>query len=439
MSSGTSAPVSRRSILRAGGGLATLGAAMAFGQACSPGSVASDGTVTLDVLGWVYDPTLHRGLADQYRAQNPKVDPVLDFAQGDHFLERIIALFTSNAAPDVVFAHDNDIANFVDSGYIQPINGLAGEEEALADVIGFNREALDYKGKTWGIPYYGDVMAFIYNTDMVKRAGISDVPQTWDDVAEQARHIKQAGILQHPFVFPMDNTASRHWMAAIHGSGGNMFGDGNNPVFPDEDPTALNFLTWLVEAAKSEILDPSSLGLGTTSGKQAFQAGKAAFMTDAHYDMKAINDPKQSQVAGKCGQHLMPSLTDAGPHGTIGFSAAFCISAPTEHRDQAWDFIKFLGGPDANRQLFLRNGQAPAYKELQADPVVRKELEKWCDPDLTNKQTLLATRQKSFDVPWYAEWQVFHQQQVQRAVQGQVSPREALQTSADKARELNQP
>lgn len=425
----------RRNLLKSSALVIGSAALLPALQSCGSGS--GSGTVKLAGQGWVYDPTFHNGLAKQYAQKNPGVDPEFTFEQGEKYLEKIIALYTAGNAPDVVFAHDNDIANFADSGYIQPINGMDGWEDSLKDLIAFDRTGLDYKGKTWGMPYYGDVMAFIYNKDMVKKAGISEAPQTWADVTEQALAIKKAGVLDTPFVFPMDNTSSRHWFAAIHGSGGNMFDEQNKPVFPDQDTTALQFLTWLVSAAKAGVLDPASLGLGTTTGMQTFQAGKAAFMTDAHYDMKANNDPTKSKVPGACGQYLMPSLTDSGPHKTIGFSAAYCVSAKTKHTKESWDFIRYLGNSDANRQLFLRDGQAPAYTALQNDPQVLAELQKWCDPEIANKQTQLAYRQNGMDAPWFAQWQVFNQQQVQQAVLGKMSPRQALQASADKATELS--
>ncbi|MCW2780665.1 MAG: hypothetical protein JWR35_1114, partial [Marmoricola sp.] len=137
--------------------------------------------------------------------------------------------------------------------------------------------------------------------------------------------------------------------------------------------------------------------------------------------------------AGSCAQMQMPSLTDKGPHGTIGVSAAYCISAKTKHPKEAWEFIKYLGSVAANRELFLRDGQAPAYKALQKDPQVLAELKKWCDPDIANQQTLLATPQGALDAPWFAEWQIFNQQQIQEAVLGKASPKDAMQASSDKA------
>jgi multiple sugar transport system substrate-binding protein len=439
MSSSTGSQLSRRSVLRASAVFAGSGALLGLAQGCSSGSSGAGGKVTLNVQGWVYDPTFDRDVAAAYNKAHPNVLPQTTFTEASEYIAKVTGLFTANAAPDIIFAHDNDIAGFVESGYIQPINGLPGMQQALNGMITFDRESLDYKGKTWGTPYYGDVMAFVYNTEMSKKAGIgaTDIPQTWDDVAAHAMQVKKAGILDHPFVFPMDNTSGRHWFAALHGSGGSMFDEKNNPVFPDQDPTAVKFLTFLVSAAKSGILDPASLGMGTTTGKQAFQAGKAAFMTDAHYDMKAINDPTQSKVAGQCGQYLMPTLTSDGPHGTLGFSAAYCISAKTQYTNEAWNFAKYLGGLSANRQLFLRDGQAPAFTSLQKDPQVLADLKKWCDPDLANQQTRLATRQEALDAPWFAEWQVFNQQQIQEAVLGKATPEAAMKASADKARSLN--
>ena len=65
------------------------------------------------------------------------------------------------------------------------------------------------------------------------------------------------------------------------------------------------------------------------------------------------------------------------------------------------------------------------------------DLKKWCDPDIANQQTRLATRQEALDAPWFAEWQVFNQQQIQEAVLGKATPEAAMKASADKARSLN--
>jgi multiple sugar transport system substrate-binding protein len=423
---------SRRDFLKRSGLVVGSAALLSSVAGCGFGGSSSD-LIKLDAQGWVYDPTFQRNLAKEFVKKNPTIDPELTFSQGEHFLEKVIAQYAAGSPPDIVFAHDNDIASFVEAGYIQPVDEMAGVDAFLADLLPFDRAGLNYKGKTWGTPYYGDVMAFIYNTDMMKKAGISETPVTWDDVMAQALQVKKAGVLDTPIVFPMDNTSARHWMAAIHGSGGEMFDADDKPIFAGQDDTAVEFLTWLVSARKAGVLDPASLGLGTTSGKQAFQAGSAAFMTDAHYDMKAINDPTQSKVAGSCAQMLMPSLTDKGPHGTIGFSAAYCISAKTKHPQEAWEFIKYLANVAASRELFLRDGQAPVYKSLEKDPQVLADLKKWCDPDIANQQTLLATRQAALDAPWFAEWQVFNQQQIQEAVLGKASPKDAMQASSDKA------
>ena len=41
-------------------------------------------------------------------------------------------------------------------------------------------------GKQYGITYYSDYMAFIYNADMLAKAGIKAPPATWAELVDQA-------------------------------------------------------------------------------------------------------------------------------------------------------------------------------------------------------------------------------------------------------------
>ena len=57
---------------------------------------------------------------------------------------------------------------------------------------------MTYKGKQYGITYYTDFMGFIYNAEMLKKAGIAAPPTTWAEVTDQAKIIKDKGLVAVP-------------------------------------------------------------------------------------------------------------------------------------------------------------------------------------------------------------------------------------------------
>ncbi|MDP0984076.1 extracellular solute-binding protein, partial [Klebsiella variicola] len=60
---------------------------------------------------------------------------------------------------------------------------------------------VDYDGKIWGMPWILDTKYLFYNEDMLKQAGISAPPKTFEELAEQAKIIKDKGIAKYPIVW----------------------------------------------------------------------------------------------------------------------------------------------------------------------------------------------------------------------------------------------
>lgn len=402
-------------------------------QACGSSDSANAG---LDLEGWDYDPALSAKMVQEFQKNNPKIRVQLGITAQAQYPAKLISRFTANNPPDAFFVNEADLSAWASAGYIRPIDDLPGASQAVSGLVPFIRSGLTYNGKLWGIPYFGDVMAYVYNENLLKKAGIDQPGDTWNDIAQQAAAIKRAGAVRYPIVFPLNATAGLHWWSAVYASGGNLFDSDSNPVFPDEDPVALQLLTWLVKAAKDGILDPNSVQMGTVEERQAFAAGQTAFTSSAHYDLRTFNNASQSKVAGAAKQMLFPGLTSSDPHATVGFTALYAVSAKSEHVDEAWKLIQWMGAPAQNKELFIKDGQAVAYTSLQSDPEVVATLKQWSDPTISDKQAALAKTQQAVFEPWFQQWNTFNQQQLQQALVGNQSPRQALSDSASQARRL---
>jgi multiple sugar transport system substrate-binding protein len=402
-------------------------------QACGA-SNSSNGA--LDIEGWNYDTALSNKMVQGFEQNNPNIKVKLNTTALAQYPAKIISRYTANNPPDALFVNLAYVSAWASAGYIRPIDDLPGASQAVADLIPFDRSGLTYNGKLWGIPYFGDVMAYVYNERLLQKAGIGQPADTWDEIANQAAAIKRSGAAQYPIVFPLNATAGLHWGSAVYASGGNLFDSSSNPVFPDQDPVALQLLTWLVKAGKDGLLDPNSVQMGTAEERQAFAAGQTAFTSSAHYDLRLFNNASKSQVAGSAKQVLFPSLTSSDPHATVGFTSLYAISAKTQHVDDVWKLIQWMGAPAQNKELFISDGQAVAYTSLQSDPDVVNTLKQWSDPTISDKQAALAKTQQAIFEPWFQQWDTFNQQQLQEALVGNKSPRQALSDSADQARKL---
>ncbi|MFG3016869.1 extracellular solute-binding protein [Streptomyces cinerochromogenes] len=97
---------------------------------------------------------------------------------------------SGKGAPDVVRTDVGLMAEYAELGYIAPLDGTA----ALKDTDDFSPVPLNtakYKGKTYGVPSVTDTLGLLYNKKLLKKAGITEPPATWDEFIADAKTIKQ--------------------------------------------------------------------------------------------------------------------------------------------------------------------------------------------------------------------------------------------------------
>jgi multiple sugar transport system substrate-binding protein len=355
-----------------------------------------------------------------------------------------VAEFTAGANPDALYVRDDYFAGWVTAGYLQDIEGMPGVDKVYQMIYDYNADAMTYQSKRYGLPYYADVSAFVYNEEMLQKAGIGAPPKSLKDLEEQGQKLKQAGIVQYPMAlgFKQTNDFWVNWWALIYASGAKLFADDMTPIMHSENTVARDVLTWINRGMnESTIIDPASLELTGDQVRDAFMAGQYAYLLIARYDIERANNPQQSQVAGKVKMALVPSL-DGENKGTVGWTRMYCLSKATEVKDAAYKLIHYLGGLDENgdpytaRFWFRERGLGFAYKKLADDPEIKSLLQKWVDPAVYGKQAETARARENIKEPWYSEWESGNQQLLQRALTAQLSVDEAMQGMADNAQKL---
>lgn len=456
--------VTRRALLR---GAAMAGAALAgipLAAACQSSAptpsptqasakpaadkpaAAVGGTKTIQFIGWTYEPEMVRKNLDRFESQNPgtKVDytSVVVAQYGD----KLVTMFAGNTPIDVLQVRDEDLAGWVDAGYLQPIDDMPRVDQYKQDMFPFYLQAATYKGKLWGLPYFTDFKAFTYNEEMLKKAGIASPPATLGELREQALAIKKAGIMDYPLVLDMKKAswAHRNWWAMVYAAGGSLFDGEFNPVFPDKDPTAVKVLEWIVNGVHTDkFIDLKSLEFDNNQIRDLFAAGQSAFVYHNKYDLQAFNDPKRSKVAGKAKMAMIPSMGKpiggGKEHETIGFVRTYTFGRSVKDKEAAWKLIEYLGGKDSTGQYhtakmwYVERGLGYGYKSLDQDPDVQKATATWGDPKMIAQQMAIAKPGQLVMCPWGSEWESFNYEFLQNAILRKMTPKEAMAASAEKA------
>ena len=151
--------MSRRNFIKTS---ALAGTAIALGNAgLIRSALAADATVRFS--GWAFEPQVVEGLVKRFMAENPGIQVNYTPLDLQLYNEKMVALFNAGSQPDAFYVRDTNLGAWVDAGWLQPIDGMPKLDELNRDIFPFNREALFYKGKQYGTPYYGDIYVYIYD------------------------------------------------------------------------------------------------------------------------------------------------------------------------------------------------------------------------------------------------------------------------------------
>ena len=237
------------------------------------------------------------------------------------YRDTMVTKFVGKAPLDVMWVSDSWLPEWAEAGWIAPIDGFPSLMKYNADADTFCNESMRYKGKQYGLTYYTDYMAFFYDEEMLKKAGIKAPPTTWDELLQQSLKIKGAGLSEYPMMLSM---ARESWLieflsAMVFSNGGRFTDADGSAVMADPKRGAQQAMQWVVDAVnKHKIISPACVETGELNGLKAFGAGNHAFALLSRYRVRTLNDPKQSAIAGRVKQALMP-MGPGGSHATVGW------------------------------------------------------------------------------------------------------------------------
>lgn len=364
------------------------------------------------------------------------------------YRDAMVTRFVGGAPMDVMWVSDAWLPEWAEAGWIAPVDEFESLTKYNRDVEEFCTNSMIYDGRQYGLTYYTDYMGFLYDEEKVKAAGFDGPPATWEEVVEQSLAMKEQGISEYPLMLAM---AQESWLiefiaALVYSHGGRFTNDDGEAVMGEDGSGASEALQFVVDAVKKHgIVSPATVETGELSGLKAFASGNHAFALVAKYRLAMLNDPEQSQIAGKVKQALMPAGPN-GSHETVGWMRFHGMSAQAaaapERAERAAKLIEWFGGK-ANGEytfqklLFLDVGAGFCTKPLFQDEEIRAAYDKYGDVEMIRKQQALA-RKKDVITPWFGEWNETLGAAWQSAILGNITPADAMQQAAAEWSELKE-
>lgn len=328
---------------------------------------------TLTFWSWrVEDKEFYDDIAKQFEAKTG-IKVVFTPYKNTEYSTILASALAAGSGPDIIHTRAyGGLAQLSDAGYLLPVDvkqvtGLAKFPSSLMSAArGFKD---DTKKKVYGVPFATQTLGFFYNKDLLTRAGIKDLPETWPDFKAALAKIKAAGIV--PIANgPKDGIS----LEQIFGVIGPMFYGGTDyfrdvtagkKTFVDD-----GFIKGLEEtAALKEFFPPNFAGIGYNEGRTLFTNGGAAFFVTGGFDIAYFreNNPKLS-----FGFMPAPPLTSGGRTYVSTFADGnYSINAKTKNPEAAIKFLNYLATLEFGQQFTEKLAQASAVPGTKAkDPTL---------------------------------------------------------------------
>lgn len=362
----------------------------------------------------------------------------------------VVTRLVANAPMDVLWVSDAWLPEFAEAQWLATIDDIPELMKYDAEAAAYCTQSMTYKGKQYGLSYYGDHMSFVCNTDIMQRAGIDNAPSTWDEVVEASLKIKQKGVVEYPMLLALaiDTWLIEFVSAMVFAHGGRFIDPAGAPVMAEPGRGAVETAAWIRDAIhKHKIISPGAIETPDINALKAFGAGQHAFYIVPTYRLRALNDPSQAAAAGK----IRPALMPRGPHATANATCGWIrfygltpsAKANAARRGGAIKFIEFFGGKDSTgtyrfQKLLLTDLGLPfCTVPLAADADVKAFWDKWAGGGDVIAQQANSAVKKDVIAPWFGEWNEMSNTAWQSVFLNRATPEAATRAMADKWRELS--
>ena len=370
-----------------------------------------------------------RAMTSDFEKQHPDVKVNLEFVPYEALHDKIVAARGAGGnGYDVVLFDAIWPAEFSRYDLLQDVSSRIAADEREKIFPGAMNTVV-YQGKTLGMPWILDTKYLYYNKAMLDKAGIKTPPASWQQVMDDAKVLKDKGIVKYPLVWSWSQAEALvcDYTTLVSGFGGSFYQNGKLDF---STPASLKAVTLMKTSLDQGLSNPASREYLEEDVRKAFSNGDAAFALNWTYMYNMANDPKQSKVAGDVGIVPAPGDTPDKP-GAVNGSMGLGIAKASQHPEEAGQYILYL--PSQPLQDKYAKLGLPVWKASYQDPAVAK-----------GQESLIAAADKSLNVmlsrPETADYSRLSntlQQQLQSVLQGKATPDVALKavdTSAARLR-----
>lgn len=391
---------------------------------------SADGKVTLKMVESLTNPTRTdtiKKLLAGFEKENPNIKIDLISPPTDSADQKIQQMLQSGKGIDVVEARDITVGSFGANKWLYDMSadlkGWDGWANLTDNAVNYSKQ----DGKTYYIPYGFYGLSLFYRTDLVKDAGFSGPPASWQDLLKQSEKLNQPDANKFGYAFRGGTNANGNAVAVIEAYTADQVDKENafklsNGKTIFSAPEAQQAMDDYLEIFKKGS-PPSSVAWGYPEMVQGFSNGSTAFLLQ---DPEVIATIKESKSLTADQWNVAPLLV--GPSGKAIqpiASAGWGIAEASESKPEAVKLIKYLSQGEPATEFSKENSLVPILKSAAKDPFYSTGPWAAYVTMTENPDTYISAVQPR-GVAWWTEWIKKSDGELQRVLTGKMTTKELL-------------
>ena len=285
-------------------------------------------------------------LSPKFEEKNPDIKLNWVITEENTVRQRITTdVSTGSGQFDIVQIGLYETPIFAKRGWLKEMANLPADYD-VDDVFKSLRDGLSYQGKLYALPFYGESSMLMYRKDLLEEKGLKmpDQPK-YEDIKKIADALTDKG----KGIYGITLRGKPGWgenmaflSTLINTFGGTWFDMKWNPTI--DTPEWKKAITFYIDLMKADG-PPGASANGFNENLTLMTSGKAAMWIDATVAGSMLENPKESQVAGKMG--YAPAPIEATPNGSHWlWSWAFAIPAKAKQSEAAQKFAEWASSKD---------------------------------------------------------------------------------------------
>ncbi|MCA2226054.1 sugar ABC transporter substrate-binding protein [Nonomuraea aurantiaca] len=372
----------------------------------------ADGTITVWAMGT--EGELLPKLAAQFSQANPGAKVQVTAVPWQDYAKKVQTAIASGDAPDATMVGAVDLAAFASTG------GLEKVPSKLVDYGSFYRGAVQstlFEGAEYGVPWYVETRSLFYRKDMAKAAGVS-APKTWEEYGPFLQALQKQGA-KWGLSLPTGATATWQSVVPFMWQAGAQIMNEDGTKFTFDTPEALKGLEFYRSFITSKITSPNGpVSLGEIEPQ--FVAGSTAALIAGPWEENLLKSAGGAPfVDDKVGITPLPT----GPKSNASYigGGQWAVFKDAKNREGAWKFIRWMGGPDAQKAWYDLSGDLPAVESAWNEGKLAT------DATLAVFRTQLKTAQPGPNTTTWRQVTAVLDAEFEKVAKGVSSPQAALQ------------